>query len=124
MDNIILKKKLSTFKSASGRLLRISPDVLLEVLRAWESWTGNSKEFYRSIGVGQKQMAKILGKAKKLCRDGAFPAEEFKEISLPAASISAGVASNVYSIELAMETGKLIRFGQVEQLVEFLKKAA
>jgi len=32
--------------------------------------------------VNQNQVAFLLGKAKKMARDGAFPAEEFKEVQL------------------------------------------
>ena len=57
MDNTVLKKKLSTFRSKEGYLVGVSADVLQELLRAWEAWTGKSKDFYRSIGVSQKQIA-------------------------------------------------------------------
>lgn len=83
MENAILKKKLSTFRSQEGYLLGVTNDVLYEVLRSWEAWTGTSKDFYKSIGVSQRQMAVLLGKAKKMAREGGFPAEEFKEVQLP-----------------------------------------
>jgi len=120
MDNTVLKKKLSTFRSKEGYLVGVSADVLHELLRAWEGWTGKPKDFYRSIGVNQNQIAFLLGKAKRLAREGQFPAEEFKEVQLPAISAAGGNCS----IELALAEGRLIRFCQVDQLVEFLKKAA
>ena len=43
-DNIILKKKLSTFKSSGGRLRGINDEVIIDVLRSWENWTGKSIE--------------------------------------------------------------------------------
>jgi hypothetical protein len=122
MDNAVLKKKLSTFRSKEGYLTGISNDVLFEILKSWESWPGKSKEFYQSIGVTKPQIAVILKKAKRLVREGGFPAEEFKEIQLPA-GIPIG-NGGVCGIELAWDQGKLIRFCQVEQLIEFLKKAA
>ncbi len=82
MDNTTLKKKLSTYRSDKDRLSNLPADVLLEVLTAWEQWPGKLKDFYASIGVSHRQMAGIMGKAKKLRRDGHFPAEEFKEIKL------------------------------------------
>jgi hypothetical protein len=82
MDNTILKKKLSTFRSTAGKLIGVTPEVLFEVLRAWESWPGKSRDFYASIGVSYRQMAALLGKAKKMQRQGEFPAEEFKEINI------------------------------------------
>jgi hypothetical protein len=121
MDNTVLKKKLSTFRSKEGYLVGVSADVLQELLRAWESWTGKSTDFYRSIGVSQKQIAFLLGKAKKMAREGGFPAEEFKEIQVAPGVVN---SNSGCVIELAWDQGKLIRFCQVEQLVDFLKKVA
>lgn len=123
MDNTILKKKLSTFRSPKGNLVSVPPEVLYELLKAWESWPGTTKEFYQSIGMTKQQAARILGKAKQLSREGGFPAEEFKEIKFDGI-ISGGGSSPCSGIELTWEQGKLIRFPQVEQLIEFLKKAA
>lgn len=123
MDNTILKKKLSTFKSAKGSLVGVSPEVLYELLKAWESWTGPSREFYHSIGVNRRQAARILGKAKQLCREGGFPAEEFKEIQLNS-ELGLDARPPCSGIELFWDQGKVIRFPQVEQLVDFLKKVA
>lgn len=120
MDNTVLKKKLSTFRSKEGYFVGVTPEVLYELLRAWETWTGSLKEFYQSIGVSHRQAAGLLGKAKKMKREGSFPAEEFKEVQL------AGVVSYApcAGIELSWSEGKVIRFPQVDQLLEFLKKAA
>jgi hypothetical protein len=124
MDNTILRKKLSTFKSPKGNLIGVSPEVLYELLKAWEGWDGPSREFYQSIGVNRRQAARILGKAKQMSRQGAFPAEEFKEISLSPAGVGSGGLPPCNGIELCWEQGKVIRFPQVDQLLEFLKKAA
>jgi hypothetical protein len=123
MDNSILKKKLSTFRSQEGYLIGVTTDVLFEVLRAWEDWSGSTKDFYRSIGVSQRQMAVLLGKAKKMAREGGFPAEEFREVKVVEGGSMAGESAGC-GIELSWEQGKVIRFRQVEQLVEFLKKVA
>jgi len=120
MDNTVLKKKLSTFKSAKGSLKGVSNDVLFELLKAWENWPGTTKEFYISIGMTKQQAARILGKAKQLSREGGFPAEEFREIQL-APTVAAGPC---IGIELSWDQGKVIRFPAVEQLVDFLKKSA
>lgn len=125
MDTEVLKKKISTFRGEGGRV-RITDDALLmEILMAWEQWKGPLKEFYRAIGVSSKGMASIIGKAKKMRREGHFPAEEFKEVKI-ADGVVAQVSSltNCNVIELSWENGRLIRFGQVEQLIDFLKKAA
>lgn len=128
MDNTKLKKKLSTFRSPKGLIKNVSPDVLHELLKAWENWTGPTMEFYQSIGVSHRQAAGILGKAKKLHREGAFGALEFNEVKvgelLPGIVGPTGTGGPCTAIELNWEGGKVIRFPQVEQLLDFLKKAA
>jgi hypothetical protein len=86
MDIEVLKKKISTYKSSSGRVGKLSDDLLYEVLTAWENWSGSRLSFYSAIGVSQKGFASILGKAKKLKREGHFPAEEFKEVQIDGAT--------------------------------------
>jgi hypothetical protein len=123
MDLEILKKKLSTYKNAKDQVRNVPDDLLLDVLSAWEHWTGSKSEFYKSIGIGYKGMASMMGKAKRLRREGRVPVSDFKEITdavlggAPAGFTGAG-------IELSWDQGKIIRFPQVEQLIDFLKKVA
>ena len=126
MDMEILKKKISTFRGEGGRVRITDESLLMEILLAWEQWKGPVKEFYRAIGVSQTGMASIIGRAKKLRREGRFPAEDFKEIQVegadgPATGAGSGPCTG---IELSWDQGKVIRFPQVDQLVEFLKKVA
>jgi hypothetical protein len=124
MDAEILKKKISTFRGEGGRL-RITDDALyMEILGVWEQWKGPSKEFYRAIGVSKSGMAAIIGKAKKMRREGHFPVEEFKEVKVSDGSTTSSSLVGCNVIELSWDSGRLIRFGQVEQLIDFLKKAA
>jgi hypothetical protein len=120
MELEILKKKISTFRGEGGRIRFTDDYLLMEILSAWEQWSGPAKDFYRSIGVSAKGMASAIGKAKKLRREGHFPAEEFKEIKVEAH----GAAGPCAGIELCWTEGRVIRFGQVDQLLEFLKKVA
>lgn len=125
MDIEILKKKISTFRCGESGRVKINDDgLLMEILMAWEQWKGPIKEFYRAIGISHTGMASILGKAKKLRREGHFPAEEFKEIKVVEGALPVGSLAGCNVIELSWENGRLIRFGQVEQLIDFLKKAA
>jgi hypothetical protein len=126
MDIEILKKKISTFRGEGGRV-RITDDALLmEILFTWEQWKGPMQDFYRAIGVSSKGMASIIGRAKKMRREGHFPAEEFKEIKVESTSgaVSGSGLSPCQGIELNLTGGKLIRFPDVDLLVDFLKKAA
>jgi hypothetical protein len=124
MDAEILKKKISTYRGEGGRL-RITDDALyMEILSVWEQWKGPSKEFYRAIGVSKSGMAAIIGKAKKMRREGHFPVEEFREVKVAEGGAVASSLTGCNVIELSWDSGRLIRFGQVEQLLDFLKKAA
>ena len=123
MDNVTLKKKLSTYVSDGGYLRNVSDEVLYELLTAWEEWTGTSAEFYRSIGFSRRKMAGLIGKAKKLKREGHFGSESFKEVKMAQVDdpLSSGSCSG--NIELIWEGGKIIRFPAVDHLLEFVKKA-
>lgn len=123
MDLEVLKKKISTFKGDGGRVRITDDSLLMEILMSWEQWKGPTKEFYREIGVSQTGMASIIGKAKKLRREGYFPAEEFKEVKVNGTETIQG-APCLGSIELCWDQNKVIRFPQVDQLLEFLKKVA
>ena len=122
MDNTILKKRLNTFKSAKGTLRQVSDDVVMDVLRCWENWSGSAADLYRDLGISKMQLVTMIQKAKRLIKSGVVTESEFKEIQASALS-SAGV-NHSGAIELAWENGKVIRFAQVELLIEFLKKVS
>jgi hypothetical protein len=124
MDLLTLKKKLSTYQSDKGYLKNVSDDVLYEVLIAWENWTGQSKEFYRALGFSHSQMAGVVGKAKKLKREGHFGSGEFKQVKIDPGMIDNTAGSSCIGAEITWTNGRTIRFAEVDMLVEFLKKAA
>lgn len=125
LDMEVLKKKVSTFRGQNGRVSISDNGLLMEILVAWEQHKGPMLEFYRTLGVSAKGMASIIGRAKRLKREGHFPADEFKEVKLADGGITPLSGLNgCHVIELSWDNGKLIRFGQVEQLIDFLKKAA
>lgn len=38
MENTVIRKRLNSYKSEGGRLSKVDDEVVLDVLRAWESW--------------------------------------------------------------------------------------
>ena len=123
MDLEILNKKVSSYRDNGGRVRKVSDELLLEILAAWEQYTGPASGFYKALGVSAKGISSIIGKAKKLKREG-FPAGDFKEIKIDGAGPPIGPSGPCAGIELGLTDGKVIRFQQVDSLVEFLKKAA
>ena len=123
MEIEVLKKKISTFRGEGGMVKNVSDEVLLEILSAWEQWTGPAKGFATTIGMNRNSLPKLIGKGKKLRREGRFPAEGFKEIKVEPA-MEGDETSGPCRIELNWEGKQVIRFGLVDQLIDFLKKAA
>ena len=125
MDLEVLKKKISTYKGEGGRVSITSDDLLIEILLAWEQWTGPAKGFYTAIGISAKGISSIIGKAKKLRREG-FPTDSFKEVKIQESpsSLASLTSGPCQGVEILWDGGKLIRFPHVEQLVDFLKKIA
>ena len=72
MDNAILRKRLSTFKSSKGSLTRVSDEVLIDVIRAWEQWNGKSTDLGRELGIDKYQLVFLIKKAKQLKRTSSF----------------------------------------------------
>ena len=120
MNNAILKKRLNTFKTDQGKLLRVSDEVVIEVLRAWENWPGSASDLYRELGLSKMQLVILIKKAKRLVKSGVVTESEFKEVQV--AQTSASASQGVGGIELLWEGGKLIRFSQVDQLIDFLRR--
>ena len=126
MDLEVLKKKISSYKTPSGRIMRLPDDLLCEILIAWEQWTESASGFYSAIGADHRKMASLMGRAKKLKREGHFPEEAFKEIKLQESPSNLGSLTGVpcQGVEILWDNGKLIRFPHVDNLIEFLKKVA
>ena len=124
MDLEILNKKVSSYRDNGGRVRKVSDELLLEILEAWEQWTGPASGFYKSLGVSAKGISSIIGKAKKLKREGFPSGGEFKELRIEGTAPPVAASGPCTGIELSWSEGRVIRFPQVDQLLEFLKKAA
>lgn len=121
----ILKKRLSSYRTPKGRITRVPDELLVDILLAWEQWTGPASGFYSSLGADHRKMAGLIGRAKRLKREGFFPEEAFKEIKIADPAVASGFpAGPCQGIEIAWDQGKVIRFNQVDLLVEFLRKVA
>lgn len=124
MDLTVLAKKISSYRSPKGQVRNLPNELLAEILNSWEQWTGTALGFYSAIGVNQKKMASIMGKAKQLKRDGAFDGLNFTEVVLDQESGQVMELPPCSGVELVWEGGRIIRFSRVEILLDFLKKAA
>lgn len=124
MDLSVLAKKISSYRSPKGQVRNLPNELLAEILHAWEQWTGSGIGFYSAIGVNQKKMAKIMGKAKQLKRDGAFDGLNFTEVVLDQDSGQVIELPPCSGVELVWDGGRIIRFSRVEMLLDFLRKAA
>jgi hypothetical protein len=124
VDLEVLKKRLSSYRTPKGRLTRVPDELLVDILLAWEQWTGPASGFYSSLGADHRKMAGLIGRAKKLKREGFFPEEAFKEIKVEGSEGFRGPLPPCHGVEMVWDNGKLIRFSEVEQLIDFLKKVA
>ncbi len=125
MDLTILAKKISSYRTPAGRVTKLPDEILGEILHAWEQWTGTASGFYSQLGTHQKKMAKIMGKAKQLKREGVFDGLNFTEVIVEENETTSSNVTPITGcgIELVWKDN-IIRFGSSELLVDFLKKAA
>ena len=122
VDLEILNKKISAFRGEGGRVRGVSDELLIEILASWENYKGPAKGFYKALGVSKEGIGSMIKKARKLKREGHFPMDEFKEIKVAEGNQIS--VSPCAGIEIVWDNGKLIRFPQVESLIDFLKKVA
>jgi len=123
MDLTVLRKKISSYRTPAGQIRNLPDELLGEILHAWEQWTGTSKGFYQELETNQKKLAGIIGKAKKLKREGAFDGLEFTEVVVEGEAEQGCPTLSGCNIELIYKDN-IIRFGSSDLLVDFLKKVA
>ncbi len=124
MDLTVLSKKISSYRTNSGKITNLPNELLAEILHAWEQWSGPAQGFYKALGVDYRKFGSIMGKAKQLKRDGAFDGLSFTEITLDQETGQVMELPPCAGVELVWEGGRIIRFSRVEMLLDFLKKVA
>lgn len=126
MDLSVLKKKLSVYRDSEGSLKNVSDEVLFELLVSWESWDGSPKDFFSALGSNGKQMAGIIGRAKRYKREGRFGNAEFREAVVEGQPVEAQpvVGSSGKVIEFVWPDGRLVRFPDLSSLLEFVRRTA
>lgn len=126
MDLTVLKKKISSYRTPKGRITSLPDELLGEILHGWEQWTGPASAFYKELGVDFRKMGSLMGRAKKLKREGVFDGLEFTEVIVdeePEEIAPTCLPGNGCNIELIYKNN-VIRFGSADLLLDFLKKAA
>lgn len=131
MDLTVLKKKLSVFRDQDGSIKNVSDELLYELLTHWESWEGTPKDFYSALGSSYKQMAGVIGRAKRYKREGRFGSSEFKEVvvegqATEVANVGGPAASSrsCNIIEFVWPDGRMARFSDLDRFLEFMKRTA
>ena len=127
MDLTVLKNKISSYRTPKGRITNLPDELLAEILSAWEQWTGAPSGFYKQLGADHRKMGSLMGRAKKLKREGAFDGLNFTEVTVEDLEEQGQVHALPMSgcgIELVWDNNKVIRFGTPGLLIDFLKKAA
>lgn len=121
MDLEVLRKKLDAFKTPGGTYKNIKSDLLVELLREWEENTGPSSELARKLGMTPNQMSRLIQAARKAAARSDVIDPAFEAIQLPE---SRGSSAGGTLIEMSWGGDKVVRFPNVDCLVEFLRKAA
>jgi hypothetical protein len=124
MDFMVMKKRLSTFRTPKGQYRGVAADVLLDLLRGWEQWPGSGGEFNSSLGLSKGQLANLIKEAKRAYKRQNAAGEGFQELKVESDHTGIQRQKPCGCIEFTWDGNKTIRFQQVDQLVEFLKKAS
>ena len=125
MDLPILRKKIDGFRSGNGQLQNVPPELLLELRQAWENYAGPAEEFRRELGMKIGTLRKLLIDSKKL--NHVLASAGAMGFAEPGSSPTQGTDSDLSrpQLELVYDQGnKVIRFPDLETLIEFLRKAA
>jgi hypothetical protein len=77
-----------------------------------------------SLGVSKAQLGNLIKEAKRAYKRQNIGAEGFQELQVPSGYAGVQLQQATGWIEFTWDGNKTIRFQQVDQIVEFLKKVA
>ncbi len=121
MDFEVMKKKLNAYKTPGGSYKNIKGELLVELLRVWEEHTGPSTELAKHLGMKPNQLTRQIREARKAAARSEAIDSTFQEIQIPGSSVGGPVGTG---IEMSWGGDKVVKFPNVDCLVEFLRKAA
>lgn len=133
---MILKKKIDGYRAANGSIKNVPPELLLELRQTWEHYTGSPEQFRSELGVKTGTLRNLLVESKKLNHVIASAgAVELVAVDLDGDASTANQDYPVQdrdnrlpvdTLELVYDRGgaKVIRFPNVDLLVDFLRKSA
>ncbi len=126
MDLMVLRKKIDGFRAGNGQLQNVPAELLLELRYAWEHFSGPAEQFRKELGMKIGTLRKLLVESKKL--NHVLASSEAIGLVNPVESIpepNNGVAINSDHLELVISEGqKVVRFPNLDILIEFLRKAS
>jgi hypothetical protein len=95
---------------------------LVELLRLWEGHIGPSIEIAKQLGMKRQQLSRLIREARRVASstESVDPAFQALHIQLPTEGVPAAAAG----IELSWGGDKVVKFANVDLLVDFLRKAA
>jgi hypothetical protein len=121
MELEVMRKKLDAFKTSGGSYKNIKSELLVELLRAWEQHTGPSTELAKQLGMKPNQLNRQIREARKAAARSDAIDPVFEELQMSGASEGGSVGT---VIEMIWGGDKVVKFPNVDCLVEFLRKAA
>ena len=130
MDMSILKKKIDGYRDSAGSIKNVPAELLLELRQTWEHYIGSPDQFRSELGIRAGTLRNLLIASKKLnhvlSSAGAVGlAVGSDDGGGIAVSHSEGNATSNNSLELTFDNGsKVIRFPNVDLLIDFMRKIA
>jgi hypothetical protein len=123
MDFMVLKKKIDGYRAANGQIKNVPGEILLELRAAWEQFTGPAEQFRRELRIKTGTLRKLLIDSKKL--NHVLASAEAVGLNGSPSEQPPQAELQQNGPELLYDHGdKIIRFPNVDSLLEFMRKTA